>query len=172
MLLQAHTFNVNLHHRLRWKMQRWRLTVLPGVVCRRLPKRLLTMHGLTTPRVQGAVFRTLWNGWTTRARFQQTGCCALACSPDAADKIEHYAHCPFFARLISHWLGLPKRLACLEGFLLVADSMSDNDLALMAVAVYAMHRATAHFRNLLLQALRKCGISCKLRAKALYAGTV
>ncbi len=32
--------------------------------------------------------------------------------------------------------------------MLAADGMTDNDLALMAVAVYAMHRATAHYRKL------------------------
>ena len=49
--------------------------------------------------------------------------------------------------LINAWLGLPDRLANLAGFLLSVDGMSDKELALMAVAVYAMHRATAHFRR-------------------------
>ena len=31
--------------------------------------------------------------------------------------------------------------------MLVADDMSDKELALMAVAVYAMHRATAFYRH-------------------------
>ena len=54
---------------------------------------------------------------------------------------------PFFTNLINTWLGLPDRLANLAGFLLSADGMSDKEMVLIAVAVYAMHRATAHFRQ-------------------------
>ena len=93
------------------------------------------------------MFRTLWNGWTTAARFQQVGACVLGCSSTAEDRIEHYAFCPHFIRLTSGWLGLHNRLANLEGFMLVADDMSDKEIALMAVAVYAMHRATAFYRQ-------------------------
>ena len=128
-------------------MRRWQLATPLGILCRRLPPRLLTLRGLTTPRVQAAVFRTMWNGWTTAARFQKTACCVLACSPTAEDRIEHYCKCPFFTNLINTWLGLPDRLANLAGFLLSADGMSDKEMVLIAVAVYAMHRATAHFRQ-------------------------
>ena len=147
LLLKARSFNSNLEQRLRHKMQRWQLATPPGILSRRLPNRLLTLRGVTTPRVQAAVFRTLWNGWTTAARFQRTACCVLACSPTAEDRIEHYCKCPFFVDLTRTWLGLPARLSNLAGFLLSADGMGDKELALMAVAVYAMHRATAHFRR-------------------------
>ena len=128
-------------------MRRWQLALPLGTLSRRLPPRLLRLRGLTTPRVQAAMFRTLWNGWTTAARFQKGGCCVLACSPSAEDRVEHYCHCPFFFHLVTVWLGLENRLASLPGFLLVADNMSNRDIALMAVAVYAMHRATAHYRQ-------------------------
>ena len=128
-------------------MRRWQLATPLGTLSRRLPARLLTLRGTTTPRVQAAVFRTMWNGWTTAARFQRTACCVLACSHTAEDRIEHYCKCPFFVNLVTAWLGLPDRLASLAGFLLSADGMSNKELALMAVAVYAMHRATAYFRR-------------------------
>ena len=105
------------------------------------------MQKLTSPRVQSGVFRTLWNGWTTAARFQSTQRCVLACSSSAEDRIEHYACCPFYRRLIVNWMGLDPRLTSLAGFLLVAPVMSDQEVTLVSVAVYAMHRATAHFRN-------------------------
>ena len=54
---------------------------------------------------------------------------------------------PVFSRPGLKWLGLEPRLANLSGFMLAADGMTDNDLALMAVAVYAMHRATAYYRR-------------------------
>ena len=93
------------------------------------------------------MFRTLWNGWTTSARFQQVGCCVKGCSSTADDRIEHYCKCRFFKDLACRWMGLPGRLASLEGFLLAADEMTDKEMVLMAVAVYAMHRATARYRR-------------------------
>ena len=50
-----------------------------------------------------------------------------------------------FVNLFHAWLGLPDQVANLAGFLLSANVMSNKELALMAVAVYAMHRATAYF---------------------------
>ena len=51
-----------------------------------------------TPRVQAAVFRTLWNAWTTERRFQRrhgpANVCAFRCSHTAEDSIEHYCRCP------------------------------------------------------------------------------
>ena len=105
------------------------------------------MQELTSPRVQSGVFRTLWNGWTTAARFHGARRYVFACSTNAEDRIEHYACCPFYRRLIINWVGLDPRLASLAGFLLVAPVMSDHEVALVSVAVYAMHRATPHFRN-------------------------
>ena len=128
-------------------MQRWHLVLPQGKLSRRLLSRLARLRALTSPRVQAAVFRTLWNGWTTKARFQQHGCCVLGCSETADDRIEHYAYCPYLRELIVAWLGLNSRLVSLEGFLLASDRMTDHELALVAVAVYAMHKATACHRN-------------------------
>ena len=127
-------------------MQRWRLSLPLGKLSRRILSRLARLRNFTTPRVQAAVFRTLWNGWTTKARFQQHGCCVLGCSDMAQDRIEHYACCPHLRALVTVWLGLNSRLVSLEGFLLAADSMTDQELCLIGVAAYAMHRATAYYR--------------------------
>ena len=132
---------------MRWKVQRWHLPVPLGILSRRMPKRLAIIQKLTTPRVQAAAFRTLWNGWTTASRFQRCAACVLGCSPSAEDRIEHYAHCPFFSDLVKGWMGLRASLVSLGGFLLAADGMSDQELCLMSVAVYAMHRATAFYRS-------------------------
>ena len=145
-VVKPHTFNDDCEERLRHKMKRWRHLDIPlGVMCRRLSKRLKLVQKLTTPRVQAGVFRTLWNGWTTAARFQRVQPCTLACNPTAEDRIEHYAGCDFYRRLVE-WMGLDSRLVSRVGFLLVAPSMSEHEITLVSVAVYAMHRATAHFR--------------------------
>ena len=140
-------FNVNLDHRLRWKMRRWKLEIPIGILCRCLPPRFVKIRGLTTPRVQAAFSHTLFNGWTTEARFQRVGPCVLGCSCTAEDRIEHYVCCPHFAWLITSWFGLHQRHVSLASFLMVADNMSDEEMALIAVAVYAMHRGTAFYRN-------------------------
>ena len=146
-LLQPRAFNEDCDERLRHKMKRWRHLDIPlGTMCRRLSKRLKHLHRLTTLRVQAAVFRTLWNGWTTAARFQRVRPCNLGCNTSAEDRIEHYACCVFYRRLVE-WMGLDNRLVSRAGFLLVAPGMSDQEITLVSVAVYAMHLATAHFRS-------------------------
>jgi hypothetical protein len=147
LLLGAESFNVNCVERIRHKIKRWGLQIPLGSLCRRLVRRLQLLQGLTTPRVQSAVFRTMWNGWATAARFQTEKPCVLGCSVRALDRIEHYACCPFARHLLIDWMGLDSRLANLAGFLLALDSMSQDHLTLMSIVVYAMHRATAHFRR-------------------------
>ena len=146
-LLDAATFNANHEQRLRHKLERWRLECPIGVATRRLLRRLSRLQALVTPRVQAAVFKTIWNGWCTKARFQDVGACVLACSSSASDRIEHYASCPHQKNLIVDWFGLPERFLSLSYFLLVADNMTDDDISLLAMSVYAMFRATHHYRH-------------------------
>ena len=56
-LLKHISFNRNLEQRLRVKMRQWQLATPPGILSRRLPPGLLTLRGVTTPRVQAAVLR-------------------------------------------------------------------------------------------------------------------
>ena len=118
-----------------------------GIITRRLLSRLGRLKCLVTPRVQAAVFKPLWNGWCTRSRFQQEGACVLRCMPDAVDRIEHYATCTYQREVLHSWLGLPLNFVSLRHFLLVADGPTDNDITLISLSVYAMFRATNHFRR-------------------------
>ena len=102
--------------RLRHKVKRWRVHIPLGLLCRRLLRRLLSLQRLISPRAQSAVFKTLWNGWTTAARFQEVKPCVLGCSPSAEDRIEHYACCSFTSALVVDWMGLDRRLVNLGGF--------------------------------------------------------
>ena len=56
------------------------------------------MGKLVAPRVAAAVFRGLWNGWSTSRRFQQrnqaSNVCLFKCNSRAEDSLEHYCRCP------------------------------------------------------------------------------
>ena len=111
---------------------------------------------LLTPRVQVAIFKTLWNGWTTSARFQNTTACVLKCSeavdalglPTAQDKLEHYFSCPFTKHCLCHTFGLPGETALKSNFCFVADGLMEEPkkITLLAITIYAVMRATNHFR--------------------------
>jgi hypothetical protein len=89
----------------------------------------------------------LWNGWTTARRFQTSRPCVLGCCSEAEDSIEHYARCHFTRQIVVDWMGLDGGLVDLTGFLLVQSGMSENERALMSIVVYAVFRATSHFRH-------------------------
>lgn len=136
--------------RIRHKLRRWHLDVLPGVQAERLRRRLLLLGELVAPRVVAACFRTAWNGWATAARFQASAPCVLGCSPSAEDRIEHYCRCPRVRDLMINFLGLPEECCCIESFIFAATPLDPNTLSLMAVAVYSVFRATHELRNNLL----------------------
>ena len=87
----------NAVERIRSKVERWRgkyfwLTGLPGRYSPCIAKRMTRVGGLVPPRVQAAVFTTLWNGWCTHRRFQQRGnldnICKFKCSSAAKDSLD------------------------------------------------------------------------------------
>ena len=92
----------------RWRDMEWGITGHPGVYSRQIARRLGMLSGLVTPRVQAAVFVTLWNGWCTHRRFQRrllpSNRCVLGCIGGAEDAIEHYCRCPTILRVARHTL--------------------------------------------------------------------
>ena len=96
-------------HRMRHKLQRWNLMVLPRWAATRALDRLNYLHKHAPPRVSAAALSTLWNRWTTARRFQFFSPCCLGCSDTAADSIEHYAHCPLVRRAAETELRLQLR---------------------------------------------------------------
>ena len=154
-LLTVPNFNVSVENRVRLKMSRWRLCIPPGIVTRRILDRLPSIGKLVNPRVHAAIFKAVWNGWTTSARFQNRSRCVLGCSeavdalgyPIAEDRIEHYVTCPFTCWLLSK-VGLHPSHASKEHFFLVADGMMEHTdrVVLRSIILYAMMRATNHFR--------------------------
>ena len=67
---------------------------------------LRQLNKVVTPRVQSAVFSTMWNRWTTARRFQRHQACLLCRGPHTQDAIEHYAKCPVVKRLAAQFLHL------------------------------------------------------------------
>ena len=103
------------------------------------------------------IFKTLWNGWITSSRFQGKSPCVLKCSaavdalghPCAEDKIEHYICCPFTKTLLNVKFGLHVDSVSKDVFFLAADGLLEHTekVTLIAIAIYAVMRATNHFRN-------------------------
>ena len=64
----------NLEHRLRSKLLRWNLRILPGHIAPRALRALATMASTCKPRVLSMFWRTLFHGWpTTPACGASTG---------------------------------------------------------------------------------------------------
>ena len=157
LLITCPSINENMEARVRQKVSRWGLSPPLGILSRRLLARLPEIAKLVSPRVHSAIFKTLWNGWATSARFQCTAQCVLKCSTDmdalglplAQDKIEHYVYCPFTKHLFSDKFGFQPNSVSKDVFFLAADHLLEHTdkVTLVAIAIYAIMRATNHFRK-------------------------
>ena len=59
--------------RVRHKLARWNLSGLPRVTAMRTTRMLKNLGRLVPPRVSAAVWKSMWNGWTTHRRFGRPG---------------------------------------------------------------------------------------------------
>lgn len=100
----------NFGYRLRHKLDRRKLGGVEAITAATIEKRLGVLRKLVAPRVQAAVFSTLWNRWCTPRRFQRRGCqenqCLLGCGGMAEDSIEHYSFCKAVRAVASSMLFL------------------------------------------------------------------
>ena len=114
---------------------------------------LRVLGRLVPPRVQAAVFSTVWNRWATHRRYQQrsrlTNICRFGCSDTAEDAIEHYAYCPLVQDLGARYLRLqPRRQVNMHTFMMCNPAVStEEDLTAAALLVYAAYRAFNHQRH-------------------------
>jgi hypothetical protein len=87
----------------RWWNVPWGLTGVPAKGARLIHRHLIELGSQVPPRVQAAVFRTLWNSWVTERRFQRRrsvkNVCVFKCSITAEDSLEHYCRCPVVLRV-------------------------------------------------------------------------
>jgi hypothetical protein len=164
-LLRKHQYDAE--HRIRMVHKRWQLnkpqqhlqtkldvrTSTPALQAELTLRNLRTLASLTTPRIWAAVFSTIWNRWCTARRFQQRhakhNICTLGCSNTAEDSIEHYCRCPYTKELAARYLRLdPTTQVNLHAFNLCCPSITtQEDLVASAVMIYALYRATNHFRH-------------------------
>jgi len=125
----------------------------PAWVAARAHKRLMKLLTLVPPRICSAVLKTMWNGWCTARRFQQTGWtndrCYLGCGGDAHDRIEHYCRCPIALGVLKSKLRInlhPSR--ALAFFMLCTEEQAEDDvLATGALFVYAVYMCTNQYRH-------------------------
>ena len=144
----------NAEGRIRKKMARWKLAGLPRVTATRCTRLLKDLSRLVPPRVSAAVWRTMWNGWTTDRRFSVSGHrCLLGCdSVCNEDSIEHYARCAVTRRLALQFLGLPipHYSFWLGNFVALGVNhryCDDAVLTRRAALVYSIYRTTNHLRH-------------------------
>ena len=129
----------NPWNRIRAKYRRWKLddaarhlTIFGGArertpawQCRRAALLLRALGAMVPPRVQAAVFSTMWNRWTTARRFQNRAKCLLGCAGCAQDSIEHYCRCPTVRAVCLRTLRLDPAVFCnLHTFVLVNPRIS------------------------------------------------
>ena len=140
--------------RLHDKMLRWTLTIPLQTAMELVVTRMKRLAALVPPRVQSALFSTLWNRWTTARRFQNYGsACLLGCGcRGQEDAIEHYVACPVVRSVAAKRLHLhitPQD--ALENLLLirVPPNTADTDSWLLrcAVMLYAVYRTTNDARK-------------------------
>ena len=161
-LLQTHAPPAEF--RVKHKYRRWGLNLPdPAHITSLFPVRQRTenWHGraglhhlrqlrtLVAPRVQSAVFSTMWDRWTTARRFQGAGMCVLCRVPHTQDSIEHYAKCPVVKRLAAQFLHLdPRQFVNLHSFLLVNPLVTTKEtLTTIALLAYATYRCTNFQRH-------------------------
>ena len=136
--------------RIRHKIGRWidkpfGLHGLPGHMTPLIHKHLLRLSKLVTPRVHAAVFKTLWNGWTSERRFQRrskpSNVCKFQCRESTAlggpeDSIEHYCRCPVVMRVAQSFLHIHfDEQAALDIWTLNSQWVGGNPTVMTCVAL-------------------------------------
>ena len=152
----------NPWNRIRAKFRRWQLgdaarhasifgsarERTPEWQSRRAALLLKTLGALVPPRVQAAVFSTMWNRWTTARRFQSRAKCLFGCAGCAQDSIEHYCKCPAVRTVCQRMLRLDAECFCnLHTFILVNPRIASMEtLTTVALLVYGAYTASNHIR--------------------------
>ena len=151
--------------RIRKKLERYALDDarlhldIPGSTRQRTPAwqairahcNLRSLRKISPPRLQGAVFSTLWNRWTTERRMHQTryGRCLICRKEGTADSIEHYTKCAFTQRLYATKLNLdPAVFANMHAWTLCSPHIvTEEQLLGVGIAIYAVYNTTNRLRH-------------------------
>ena len=133
-------------HHLRHRLNKWPMQTLPGHRPERARKVLQLLHEHATPKVQAAYLRTICDGWCTKSRFQQHGCCMFGCGYEH-DLLQHIARCRVVETLFS-----PLNLAIHRGgdaldVFYCMEPISGESLTTRARALYALYRLHNSIRH-------------------------
>ena len=144
--------------RIRDEMQRWDgtaygITGLPGLYSNLMVRRIQQVAKVAPPRVQAAVFMTMWNGWCTHRRFQnrssRSNHCVFKCNDTSEDSLEHYCRCPVVLRAAKHIFhidyspGIALDLWTLNSYWLDVD----DNLRGLALLIYGTYNAFNTIRH-------------------------
>ena len=160
------------------KIDRWHLPGHQPTVADRIISNMRALRPLVPPRVQAAVFSTLWNRWATARRFQVRGTpCLLGCShPQGEDSIDHYMECPVALHAAAGKLRLHLGAQTARRCLMLADvpnHVTDERslqswLTRCAILVYAVYRTTNTARH---RGMMDYRVATQALKEAMYEGT-
>ena len=143
-LLAKHSYSPT--ERMRHKLDRWNLAGFPGETASKCIQSLSLLKKWVPPRVCSAVLRTMWNGWCTQRRFQQSGHCVFQCGCfwSEEDSIEHYSKCEVVVGFARRRLNL-RPTVWNQGYLttlgLSNGFCTPEELTIRALWVYAVYKA-------------------------------
>jgi len=150
--------------RIRHKLARFKLldyekhSLIPGAAIQLTPAwqsqrtwwLLKMMARVTPPRVQAAAFSTVWNRWTTSARFQHKRVLpCLLCGLPQGDRLEHYCRCEVARNVCRRQLNVdPSIFATLHAFTLATPLVTQrSSLACLGLLIYAVYRTVNCVRH-------------------------
>jgi hypothetical protein len=126
----------------------WALPGPPAQITVRIHRALQKLPHLVSPRVCAVAFRTIFNGWCTRRRFQQRHSlenrCVLGCPAGCEDSIEHYCRCPAVLDILERKLSIRITVQSALAFITFCDKALAVDSLLICSALlnYAIYMAT------------------------------
>ena len=101
------------------------------------------------PRVHQANIRLHLNGWHTKRRYQEDGCCEFCGKKGSEDSIEHFFYCSIVQDLLpaALKLGSPARAPISTFFLFGLDGKTRILMALYVFGIYTLHNKIRHSKE-------------------------
>ena len=129
----------------------WGIATPLGRAAPRCLRQLEQLKEFLPPRVCAAIFRTMFNGWCTKRRFQQRDSkdnkCVFGCNAKAEDSIEHYCRCPATTMVLEKQLAMHVPPCQGMSFWMMDQHMSIDKVKCSALSCYAAYRAFNLYRT-------------------------
>ena len=129
----------------------WGISTPLGTAAPRCLRQLEQLREFLPPKVCAAIFRTIFNGWCTKRRFQQRDSkynkCVFGCNATAEDAIEHYCRCPATSEVLEKQLKVHVPQCQGLSFRMMDQSMSIDTIRCSALSCYAAYNAFNLYRT-------------------------